>query len=106
MELKDYKKEKLENHIYKNTDTYVGGADLIDEFLPIWNPNNNKIEFQEFRTIKKAFFKAIKDIKNSKLISTKTILFSPSSASFDEFKNFEDRGAHFNFLVESFKNNI
>ena len=66
----------------------------------------NKIEFQEFPTIKKAFFKAIKDIKNSKLISTKTILFSPSSASFDEFKNFEDRGAHFNFLVESFKNNI
>ncbi len=66
----------------------------------------NKIEFQEFPTIKKAFIKAIEDIKFSNIISKKIILFSPSSASFDEFKNFEDRGAYFNFLVESFKGKI
>ena len=30
----------------------------------------------------------------------KTILFSPSAASFDNFKNFEDRGEKFNTLVK------
>jgi UDP-N-acetylmuramoylalanine--D-glutamate ligase len=30
----------------------------------------------------------------------KTILFSPSAASFDSFKNFEDRGKKFNTLVK------
>ena len=29
----------------------------------------------------------------------KTILFSPSAASFDQFQNFEDRGEYFNKLV-------
>ena len=30
----------------------------------------------------------------------KTILFSPSGASFDSFRNFEDRGKNFNKLVK------
>ena len=44
MDLKDYKKEELENHIYKNPDTYVGGCHLIEENLPVYT--DNKIEFQ------------------------------------------------------------
>jgi len=39
------------------------------------------------------------DIKLEKNIKHKTILFSPSAASFDSFKNFEDRGEKFNNLV-------
>ena len=31
-----------------------------------------------------------------------TILFSPCSASFDSFKNFEERGKHFNFLLKKY----
>ena len=31
------------------------------------------------------------------------ILFSPSAASFDKFKNFEDRGHYFNFLIKKTK---
>ena len=47
MELADYKKEELQNHIYKTPDTYVGGCDLIDENLPLWNESGNKIEFKD-----------------------------------------------------------
>ena len=45
MDLEDYKKEKLEEHIYKHPDTYVGGCDLIEENLPIWS--SDKIEFKQ-----------------------------------------------------------
>ena len=31
------------------------------------------------------------------------ILFSPSAASFDQFKNFEDRGNYFNYLIKKLK---
>ena len=37
-------------------------------------------------------------IKNDN--SKKVIIFSPSAASFDQFKNFEDRGKFFNNLVK------
>ena len=33
-----------------------------------------------------------------------TILFSPSAASFDTFKNFEDRGYYFNQLIKKYTN--
>jgi UDP-N-acetylmuramoylalanine--D-glutamate ligase len=42
-------------------------------------------------------------IKNKKS-SKQTILFSPSAASFDSFKNFEDRGYYFNKLVKKYLN--
>ena len=32
----------------------------------------------------------------------KTILFSPSAASFDNFKNFEKRGEYFNQLIKKY----
>ncbi len=67
---------------------------------------NNKIKFQVFSSIKNALQKTLIDIKNSNLNSKKIILFSPSSASFDEFKNFEERGAYFNFLVKSLKHKL
>ena len=35
-----------------------------------------------------------------------TILFSPCAASFDSFKNFEDRGLYFNKLVKMYKNEL
>ena len=66
----------------------------------------NKMKFQVFPTIKKAYEKVLTDIKKFNIKKKKTILFSPSSASFDEFKNFEERGAYFNFLVKSFKGKL
>ena len=40
------------------------------------------------------------DINIEKKKEHKTILFSPSAASFDSFKNFEDRGKKFNILIK------
>ncbi len=63
----------------------------------------NKIKYKIFPTIKDALRKALADIKSSNISSKKTILFSPCSASFDKFKNFEERGAYFNFLLKQEK---
>ena len=60
----------------------------------------NKMDYQSFNYLKDALKKIIFDIKNEKKNEHKTILFSPSAASFDSFKNFEDRGKKFNILVK------
>ena len=31
------------------------------------------------------------------------LIFSPCAASFDNYKNFEERGRHFNYLINSYK---
>ncbi|MDB3885860.1 UDP-N-acetylmuramoyl-L-alanine--D-glutamate ligase [Candidatus Pelagibacter sp.] len=43
-------------------------------------------------------------IADDKKIIHKTILFSPSAASFDNFKNFEERGEYFNQLIKKYIN--
>ena len=86
----------------KNIKAYIFGKNK--KFFV--NKLKNKVDFQVFTSIKKALIKILIDIKNSKLLSKKTILFSPSSASFDEFENFEARGAYFNILIKSFKKKL
>ena len=44
----------------------------------------------------------MKDIKIDN-IKKKIVLFSPAAASFDNFKNFEDRGKYFNRLIKRYK---
>ena len=61
----------------------------------------NKINYEHFDDLKQALKKIILDIKlKKKEKEHKTILFSPSAASFDSFKNFEDRGEKFNKLIK------
>ena len=43
------------------------------------------------------------EIKYNK-IKKNTILFSPAGASFDNFKNFEDRGLYFNQIIKKYLN--
>ena len=62
-----------------------------------------KIYLENFENLKDAFKKILKLTKKEKFIK-KTILFSPSAASFDNFKNFEDRGLYFNKLVKRYLN--
>ena len=45
-------------------------------------------------------------IINKKKFIYKTILFSPCAASFDNFRNFEERGLYFNKLVKKYLNGI
>ena len=62
-----------------------------------------KIKYENFETLEKAFKKILSISKRQKLLD-KTILFSPSAASFDNFKNFEERGFYFNKLVKKYLN--
>ena len=61
----------------------------------------NKIKSYRFNNLKKALSAVFLDITKSK-IGSKTILFSPAAASFDSFKNFEDRGYYFNRLIKDY----
>ena len=55
------------------------------------------------RCSKKKYLNILKNKKSYK----KTIFFSPCAASFDSFKNFEDRGSYFNKLIKKhFNGNI
>ncbi len=64
-----------------------------------------KIKYENFSNLDNALKKIFKLIKKDKIVK-KTILFSPCAASFDSFKNFEDRGFYFNKLVKKYLNGI
>ena len=64
-----------------------------------------KIKFKNFSNLQKAL-KNIFIIIKKKKFRNKTILFSPSAASFDSFKNFEERGFYFNKLIKKYHNGI
>ena len=63
---------------------------------------HKKIDFYVARCLKKAVLKIIEEIKKKQKLSNNikyTMLFSPAAASFDQFKNFEDRGNKFKEFV-------
>ena len=65
------------------------------------NQLKGKIQTENFHNLKDAFKKVVSLVKRQRLIK-KTILFSPSAASFDSFKIFEDRGQYFNNLIKKY----
>ena len=64
-----------------------------------------RIVYQNFDNLKDAVKKVFTIIKLDKTIN-KTILFSPSAASFDTFRNFEDRGYYFDKLIKKHLNGL
>ncbi|MBA1339876.1 MAG: UDP-N-acetylmuramoylalanine--D-glutamate ligase [Pelagibacterales bacterium] len=62
------------------------------------------MNYQHFTNLNLLIKKVLLDIKKEKDDKNKIILFSPSAASFDNFKNFEERGEYFNNLVKKFVN--
>tara|TARA_B100000795_G_C22589393_1_gene356885 strand:- start:71 stop:727 length:657 start_codon:yes stop_codon:yes gene_type:complete len=64
----------------------------------------NIIKYESFTNLKFLIKKVFLDIKKNKSQKHKTILFSPAAASFDSFKNFEERGKYFNNLIKKNKN--
>ncbi len=61
----------------------------------------NKVKFENFKNLKIALKKIFLLSHKEKSIN-KIILFSPCAASFDSFRNFEDRGMYFNKLVKDY----
>ena len=64
-----------------------------------------KVKLKYFSNLKNVLENVFYLIKKEKL-SHNTILFSPCAASFDSFKNFEDRGLYFNKLIKKYLNEI
>ena len=62
------------------------------------------MKYESFLDLKNLVRKIFLDIKADKNTTHKTILFSPSAASFDNFKNFEKRGEYFNQLIKKYMN--
>jgi len=84
----------LEKKYHKNINAFIIGLNksfFINQF-------KNKIKFTYSKNLKNAILTIKNDIKKDK--KKKTILFSPAAASFDQFKNFEDRGKYFNLLIK------
>ena len=81
---------KLNRKYYKNIKAYIYGKDR-NFFIKLLK---DKISLQSSSNLKKIIKKISKDL--NKYDSETVIIFSPSAASFDQFKNFEDRGKYFN----------
>ena len=86
----------LEKKYHKNVNAYIIGLNK-DYFI---NQFKSKIKSKYLKNLKNAILAIKKDIKKD--LKEKIILFSPAAASFDQFKNFEDRGRHFNSLIKKF----
>ena len=88
----------LKNSECKNIKAYIFGKKknfFIKQF------RNKLSHYYSFNDLKSAVKHALNDLSKNNL--KKTILFSPSAASFDNFKNFEERGAYFNYLIKKYK---
>jgi UDP-N-acetylmuramoylalanine--D-glutamate ligase len=92
-------KFNLSKKFYNNIKAYVYGKNkkFFNKKL------KNKIDYKNFKNLEDAVKKIFENIQEKKLIN-KTILFSPCAASFDSFKNFEDRGFYFNKLIKKYLN--
>ena len=84
----------LKRKYHKNIKAYIIG--LNKKFFV--NQFKNKIKFKYSKHLKKAILTLKNDLKKDQ--NSKTILFSPAAASFDQFKNFEHRGDYFNSLIK------
>tara|TARA_B110000259_G_scaffold26615_1_gene27647 strand:+ start:3310 stop:4617 length:1308 start_codon:yes stop_codon:yes gene_type:complete len=84
----------------KNFKAYIFGKNkslFVNELKNIMN-------HESFTGLKSLIKKVFLDIKKDKNKNHQTLLFSPAGASFDSFRNFEDRGKYFNNLIKKFKN--
>ena len=84
----------------KNFKAYIFGANK-NFFI---NKIKNLMKYESFLDLEISIKKLFLEIKVDKKTTHKTILFSPSAASFDNFKNFEERGKYFNHLIKKYIN--
>ena len=96
--------------IYKKGDKLeLKKKDLSNVTAFIYGENKNlfikqlrsKVKFKNYKNLEDAVKNVFSIIKKKRSVKY-TILFSPCAASFDSFKNFEERGLYFNRLVKRF----
>ena len=92
-------KLKLSKMQSKNLKAFVFGPHR-NKFLRILKNKLNVKSFRNLNEILKVIFSEINIQKSKKNI----IFFSPAGASFDSFKNFEDRGYYFNQIIKKYTN--
>ena len=92
-------KLNLRKKDFKNVRAFIYGKNKI--FFN--NELKGKVKFKNFIKLNDALKNVFKLIKLEKL-KKNVILFSPCAASFDSFKNFEDRGHYFNQLIKQHLN--
>ena len=92
-------KFNLPKKYFKNIQAFIYGKNkkFFNQKL------KGKIEYKNFNNLKDALNKIFSIINKKKFIN-KIILFSPCAASFDNFKNFEERGLYFNKCVKKHLN--
>jgi len=84
----------------KNIKAYIFGNNKI-----FFESKLKKLmKYESFLDLKSLVKKLLIEIQIDKKKTHKTILFSPAAASFDNFKNFEERGEYFNQLIKKYKN--
>ena len=91
-------KFNLSSKYHKNIKCYIFGKDKIFFKKKL----KKKILSMSYNSLESILKKIIKEIKLNKNKHFH-ILFSPAAASFDKFKNFEDRGHYFNYLIKKIK---
>ena len=84
---------------YRNFKTFIFGNNH-EEFK---KNIRNKMSVKNLNNLKDVLSEIFFDLKKKKL-KKNIIFFSPAGASFDSFKNFENRGQYFNQLVKKFVN--
>ena len=84
----------LDKKYYKNIKTFIYG-----KYKNFFIKKLNNIDYSKFKNLELALKGILKE-KEEKYTLPIYIIFSPASASFDEFKNFEDRGLYFNNLIK------
>ena len=89
----------LSRNYYRNIKGYIFGTYQKKFSFDL----KNKIKFKKFSNLSITLNKLFKDFRKDDSLE-KTILFSPAAASFDNFKNFEDRGKYFNKLIKRYFN--
>ncbi len=88
---------KLNKKYFGKINAFIYGKDKIF-FSKILK---KKIKYKISKSLNNSLLLIFKDIKK-KFDGKKVILFSPSAASFDQFKNFEDRGKYFNKIIKNY----
>ena len=112
-------------HLLNNIDRIfwiLGGLPKIGDKLKLKNKNNilkiyiygqnssffiryfkKKFKYSKFPNLEQAIKQISLDIKKEEKNKKINLIFSPCAASFDNFKNFEERGKYFNHLISRYK---